>query len=89
MVEVEGNPNSCGGQGLPGGSGGGGEVVINDSGGTGNTPPVSPAQGTTWWKAMPSPGSSRSSQDPVVEALGAGQLQLGVTTPGANPSWRW
>ena len=38
--------NACGGRpGAPGGSGGGGNQSLSVCGGTGNTPPVSPAQG--------------------------------------------
>jgi len=73
--------------GVNGGSGGGGSGGnFNEPGGTGNTPPVSPPQGTDGGNSSPTPGSPPDQS----AGGGGGATEAGVDggVPGSQPSGR-
>ena len=63
--------------GIPGGSGGGAGLRAPFSGGTGNTPPVSPPQGN--------PGSPTANPSADAGAGGGGATAAGADSTGSNP----
>ena len=71
------HPTPTCGIGVDGGSGGGGGARYNFSGGSGNTPPVTPSQGNDGGNSAPSPTPS------IIDSGGGGG---GATAVGANAS---
>jgi hypothetical protein len=72
----------------PGGSGGGGNYS-NPTGGTGNTPPVSPPQGNPGGGGLPTPGTYRNGGGGGAGAAGSGAGPTGSGPGGVGSPITW